>query len=95
MRKKRSFCFVKKWRMSLLCTFSHFFLVIESVAKPGGAHISQLVISIESDSRLALLAVTSATAAKCSASAATTSGVFSGAMGATPSNTGATGRVYS
>jgi hypothetical protein len=29
--------------------------------------------------------LTSATAAKCSASAATTSGVFSGAMGATPS----------
>merc|ERR1719464_734867 len=47
MRKKRSFCFVKKWLMSLLCTFSHFFLVIESVAKPGGAHISQLVISID------------------------------------------------
>ena len=39
--------------------------------------------------------LTSATAAKCSASAATTSGVFSGAMGATPSKTGATGRVYS
>ena len=39
--------------------------------------------------------LTSATAAKCSASAARTSGVFSGAMGEAPLKMGATGRVYS
>ena len=69
--------------------------------EPRGAHIHEQELwefSVVNKSYANILyeqSLTSATAAKCSASAAITSGVFSGAMGATPSKMGATGRVYS